>query len=199
MTLVAAVPAVPWTRLAATAPAGATFLVVNTTVDWAAGAQVVVTPTEYDSSQTERVTVTSVTPNADGTTTLGVAPPLAFTHVGLVVDGQKGLAAGVGHLPRGILVTGTGQAASGWGAHVVVGQIVVENDFYVGRLVAQGVQFSGVGKAGRWVTPLCCLTQGTSESHTTWAACQPCMHAFYPRPPPPARVLRARMRDLCPV
>jgi hypothetical protein len=101
----------------------------------------------YDHTQTETRTIASVTPGAGGTTVLGLTAPLAFSHTSVVVDGHV-MAAGVGLVTRAITVTGHDYASSGWGAHVVVGQLLFDDDLYTGRLTAQGVQFVGVGKLG---------------------------------------------------
>lgn len=99
----------------------------------------------YDTTQSESLTITSVTTNADGSTSVGVHPPLSHKHVSVVVDGHS-MAAGVGLVTRGITVTGHNHQQAGWGAHVVVGQIVSNTDFFTGQLTAVGVQFVGVGK-----------------------------------------------------
>jgi hypothetical protein len=76
---------------------------------------------------------------------VGVSPFVAHKHVSVVVDGRR-MAAGVGLVTRGITVMGHDHQQAGWGAHVVVGQIVSNTDFFTGQLTAVGVQFVGVGK-----------------------------------------------------
>ncbi len=76
-------------------------------LDWPVGAEIVITPTDYDVSQVERVTLSAVAVNGDGTTTLSVAPALAHAHTAVVVNGHT-MAAGVGLVPRPITVTGAG-------------------------------------------------------------------------------------------
>ena len=148
VSFVAATPAVLWSKLAATAVSGADTLVLVDAVDWPVGATVVVTPTEYDNRQAETVTITAVTRTAggNGTTSITVTPPLQFRHAGETVAGQR-LSAAVGLIDRGITFAGD-NAEGGYGAHVVVGQITVDQDVFPGIVHFRGVAFNGVGQLG---------------------------------------------------
>jgi hypothetical protein len=90
--------------MSSAASVGDTTITVVGVVAWPLGSTIVITATEYDPSQTERVTVTGVTAG-DGSTVLSITPPLQFGHVAVTVEGVA-LAAAVGLLSRSITVTG---------------------------------------------------------------------------------------------
>lgn len=93
-----------WTRLAATARAGDDTIVVEGVpgFNWQAGDQLVlasssVLPWEYDEAEVASVEG----PSAEGLVTVRLAAPLAYTHLGVVVDAETG--AEVTPAPRGYL------------------------------------------------------------------------------------------------
>ena len=105
----------PWTRLAATAPAGATTLALASaaTGSWGVGDELALASTDFDPYQTERVKVAAV---AGARVTL--AAPLRFKHYGQV-DGGMDQRAEVALLTRSIRVVGADDAP-GIGCHTIV-------------------------------------------------------------------------------
>ena len=108
-----------WTRLAATAPAGAGQLTLEDAPDWRAGDRLVVASTDFDPRHAEVVAVASVSGN-----TVTLAEPLEHSHwgelqtiAGRTVDER----AEVGLLTRNVVVRGdsvTSQEA-GYGGHIM--------------------------------------------------------------------------------
>jgi plastocyanin len=93
-----------WTKLAQTAPPGATTIQVLEATKWAVGDEIVLAPTGYDHTQAEVVTVTNV--SADGKT-INFSPALQFQHWGTLqtIEGQTvDQRAEVGLLTRNIVV-----------------------------------------------------------------------------------------------
>ena len=111
-------PRLGWTRLAATAPAGATQLQLAEAPDWRAGDRLVVASTDFDPDHAEVVVVASV-----GGTTVTLAQPLQFGHhgqlqtiAGRTVDER----AEVGLLTRNIEVRGdSATSRAGYGGHLM--------------------------------------------------------------------------------
>jgi cell migration-inducing and hyaluronan-binding protein len=127
-----------WTRLAATAPAGASQLQLEAAPDWRPGDKLVVASTDFDPARAELVTVTS----RNGSL-VQLAQPLAFTHYGEVqsiagktVDER----AEVGLLTRNIVVQGdSASSAAGFGGHIMgMG----------GTLRVEGVELHFMGQKG---------------------------------------------------
>ncbi len=108
-----------WTRLAATASAGSSQLLLEGTPAWRAGDRVVVASTDFDPNHAEVATVAGVSGQS-----VSLEGPLAFTHYGEVqtiaghsVDER----AEVGLLTRNVQVRGdsaTSQEA-GYGGHIM--------------------------------------------------------------------------------
>jgi hypothetical protein len=150
-----AVRAVTWARLDATAAAGATSFRLNASVtgSWFPGDSLVLTPTEYDHTQVETVTVSAV--SGDGRT-VTVTSPLLYTHFAGAA-GTTGptasirLAAAVGLLSRNVVVRGAlATPTDTYGGHVFVSVISrtvagkpVRRE---GTLDARFVEFRGMGK-----------------------------------------------------
>jgi cell migration-inducing and hyaluronan-binding protein len=111
-------PRTGWLRLAATAPAGATQLVLERAPDWRAGDRLVVSATDFDPAQYDEVTVAAV---QGATVTL--AAPLRFRHHGerLSVAGRTVDERGeVGLLSRNVVFRGDDAcAATGFCAHLI--------------------------------------------------------------------------------
>lgn len=134
-------PDVPWTKLGAHAAAGTSSLQLAQAVDWDAGDEIVVAPTDYyGASATERLVVATAAGNSLTTssplaafrwgvlqyaTTSGmslvpdgsIVPPLAGTP--LVLDER----AEVGNLTRNIVVAAPDDApwqTQGFGAHIMI-------------------------------------------------------------------------------
>lgn len=112
-----------WTNLAQTARAGATTLTLKVAPDWQAGDVLGLASTDFDPSQSEQVTVRSVSGN-----TVTLSLPLKYTHWGdtETIAGQTGSSqtvmeqAEVGLLSRNVVVQGgPDSAASGFGGHLM--------------------------------------------------------------------------------
>ena len=103
-----------WVPLASPVSAGDTALVVEGAVDWRAGVEVVVTPTDTDPHEAEVIRVSAIEVAADrGSTTLRLAMPLQFAHLGgpAVQYGTRQLRmqSRVGLLTRNIVIRGEGE------------------------------------------------------------------------------------------
>ncbi len=107
-----------WTRLAATANAGATTLELESAPDWRAGDKLVVASTDFDPTHAEVVTVVS-----RSGTSVTITQPLAFTHYGELqtIEGRTvDERAEVGLLTRNIVVQGdSATSAAGFGGHIM--------------------------------------------------------------------------------
>ena len=112
-------PSVTWTKLSTDARAGSKLLKLSEPVDWASGSEIIVTPTSFDVSQLERLTVGRL---ADDGYTVVVQENLQFNHGCRSEDLPSGdsyvQCAEVGLLTRNIKISGT-----------------PDEDFYGGRLV----------------------------------------------------------------
>ena len=106
-----------WAPLAAPAFAGNSSLVVEGALDWAAGSEVVVTPSDTDPHESEVLRVISVTVAANReSTTLHLAAPLLFDHMAqpLTQYGTRStqLRSRVGLLTRNVVIGGEGEGES---------------------------------------------------------------------------------------
>jgi hypothetical protein len=109
---------VSWAKLAATAPAGSTQIVLSDPVDWRVGELIVIAPTSLDPHQAETRTIRAV-----HGTTLTLDRALEYGRFGelqnfegRVLDAR----AAVGLLSRNIVVQGDSNQAGGFGGHVMV-------------------------------------------------------------------------------
>ncbi len=129
-----------WLRLAQTAAAGATEIVLEESADWRVGDVIVISSTDFDFAQAEMRTLTAV----DGRR-LSFAEPLAYEHWGeLQTYGDKVLdaRAEVALLSRNIRFEGDpASAETGLGGHLMVmpgGQAYIQDaEFY--RMGQSGV------------------------------------------------------------
>jgi hypothetical protein len=103
-----------WTKLAATAEAGATRIDVLNASQWQAGDRIVLASTDYDARQAEVRTITAVNGN-----TLSLDQPLQYMHFGKITHGvdQRGE---VGLLSRNIKIQASEDAEqSFFGGHIM--------------------------------------------------------------------------------
>ena len=133
-------PAATWTRLAATAPAGATTLQLQDAPGWRPGDRVVVASTDLDPDHAEEATVVAV---SGASVTLD--RPLAHTHWGRtdVIEGRPvPQHAEVGSLSRNVVIRSSEEARQRRrGGHVIALE---------GSLVRiHGVELEGLGQAGQ--------------------------------------------------
>ena len=131
-------PRAGWTRLAATAPAGATQLVLASAPAWRAGDKLVVASTDFDPNRAEVVTVT-----ARSGTVVTLAQPLAYAHYGelqTIAGRTVDERAEVGLLTRNIVIQGdSATSAGGFGGHLIgMG----------GTLRVEGVELHFMGQKG---------------------------------------------------
>jgi cell migration-inducing and hyaluronan-binding protein len=130
---------VSWTRLAATADAGATRLSLARSVDWRPGDRIVVAPSGFSQDEAETRVVRAV----EGTM-VQLDAPLAHRHVGeplriAGIDVER--RAEVGLLSRGIRLEGDASSeGTGAGGHVIV--------FQGGIAHVEGVEFHRMGQRG---------------------------------------------------
>ena len=111
-------PRAGWTRLAATAPAGTTQLVLVDALALRAGDKLVVASSDFDPNRAEVVTVTS---RSGAVVTL--AQPLAYPHYGelqTIAGRTVDERAEVGLLTRNIVIQGdSASSAGGFGGHLI--------------------------------------------------------------------------------
>jgi hypothetical protein len=74
-----------WARLNSSVSAGATSLVLDRTVDWQAGDQIVLTTTDYLPGHSEQLTIQSVS-TSNGVTTINTTAAVAYMHNGTTYD-----------------------------------------------------------------------------------------------------------------
>ena len=168
-----------WTRLAATAEAGATALVLERAHDWRPGDRVVVASTDFDPNHAEERLVAG----GNGAT-VQLGAPLAHRHWGVsqsfagrTVDTR----AEVGLLTRNILIQGELEGDAGFGGHVIslagatmridgveffrMGQAGVIGRYPVHWHMAGSVPGQYVRHSAIWRTNLRCLTiHGTDDA-----------------------------------
>ena len=111
-------PRAGWTRLAATAPAGATTLSLASAPEWRAGDKLVVASTDFDPTRAEVVTVVSRSGS-----NVTIAEPLVYSHYGELqtIEGRTlDERAEVGLLTRNIVIQGdSASSAAGFGGHIM--------------------------------------------------------------------------------
>ncbi|MFN3391021.1 MAG: G8 domain-containing protein [Meiothermus ruber] len=103
-----------WTKLAQTAPVGATQITVLDASGWRAGDRIVLASTDYNPRQAEVRTIQAVNGN-----TITLDAPLRYPHFGEITYGvdQRGE---VGLLSRNILIRGDDSSIStGFGGHIM--------------------------------------------------------------------------------
>jgi cell surface hyaluronidase len=131
-------PRAGWTRLASTAAAGATQLVLASAPEWRAGDKLVMASTDFDPNRAEVVTVT-----ARSGTMVTLAQPLAYAHYGelqTIAGRTVDERAEVGLLTRNIVIQGdSATSAGGFGGHLIgMG----------GKLRVEGVELHFMGQKG---------------------------------------------------
>ena len=122
-----------WSKLASTAPAGATSIEVLNARGWRAGDEIVLASTDFNPRQAERRTVTAVNGNR-----LSFAQPLEYMHYGEVTFGvdERGE---VGLLTRNIRIQASADAAeSHFGGHMMA--------MPSSRMYVEGVELNRMGQ-----------------------------------------------------
>jgi hypothetical protein len=131
-------PRTPWTRLSASAPAGATTLALETAPDWRPGDKLVLASSDFEPTHAELVTVADVSGPS-----VTLAQPLAFAHYGELqtIEGRAvDERAEVGLLTRNILIQGdSATSAAGYGGHMMG---------MSGTLRVEGVELHFMGQKG---------------------------------------------------
>ena len=114
-------PRVVWTHLSASAPKGATQLMLERGVDWRAGDNIVVASTDFDPAQAEPLVVQTV-----ASSQVTVTTPLKYAHWGVMQTiGGASLdeRAEIGLLSRNITIRGNDECVTnGYCGHIIVYQ-----------------------------------------------------------------------------
>ena len=143
---------VSWTKLGATAVAGATTLTLDDPVDWVAGEQIVITSTDTNWNHAEERVIASV--SGDGLT-VTLTEALEYTHTGVTETHTRPtdnktwsieLKAEVGLLSRDVKVQGdVFSEVDGFGGHTMAmdSATTAPAAFY-----AEGVEFYRMGQTG---------------------------------------------------
>ena len=143
-----------WTRLAATAEAGSNTIVLSEAVDptyWKPGAELVIAPTAFDPSETEKVVIAAIDGN-----TITLTEDLVYEHLGAeysLADGSVSwnISAEVGLLTRNVKIIGEDYAEMGeeeFGARVLVTKFEQEGTTYRGYAKIANVEFVRAGQEG---------------------------------------------------
>jgi hypothetical protein len=105
-----------WVHLAATAVAGQEFLVLETSVDWAVGSEISISPTDFEPHEVEIHTIRAVETrflNQEIRTLLNLTRQLQFDHYGgaweVFGSRRMRMRAEVGLLSRNIVIRGDGE------------------------------------------------------------------------------------------
>lgn len=116
--LLGAGPVNTWSKLSATANAGANSVSVEKDCsDWPAGSQVVVTTTSMDGSKTEIMTIASASANA-----VTFTSNLQYKHRGEATDGNDALIGEISLLSRNIHLHGAADEPEGFGMRIIGGE-----------------------------------------------------------------------------
>ena len=147
------------TRLSATVMPGDTTLTVVDPVDWQAGNDtIVVSSTEYDTTQSETFSITAISYSSDRkSATLTVSTPFRYRHFGGLIahgspsvgSGQTRLSAVVALTNRNIVIRGdmvADNSPAGYGASIVVSEVPSLTTPAVGNFNVSFVEFRDVGK-----------------------------------------------------
>jgi hypothetical protein len=128
-----------WTRLAATADAGSTQLLLDTPTDWRAGDRVVIASTSFEPAEAEAVRISAISGRS-----VTLAAPLRYTHWGTVqtiAGGTVDERAEVGLLSRNIVVRGDERSdVGGFGGHIMM---------MGGDTRIEGIEMTRVGQRGK--------------------------------------------------
>lgn len=148
---------VSWTRLNSTALAGQNLIVLNQSVDWKVGEEIIITTTDTNIEHTERHTIANVSSDKTRITTV---QPLAYTHIvirnvfpnGRIVD----IAGVVGLLTRNIRVINSSPSSELFGFRILVTDYSTDlwdsvaggyvNTYYKGYARLSNTQFIGFGQ-----------------------------------------------------
>jgi cell migration-inducing and hyaluronan-binding protein len=132
-------PRAGWTRLASSAPAGATQLELVTSMPWRAGDKVVIASSDFDPRHAEVATVVSRSGSS-----VALAQPLAYAHYGelqTIAGRTLDERAEVGLLTRNVVIQGDSATSvvAGYGGHMMgMG----------GTLRVEGVELHFMGQKG---------------------------------------------------
>ena len=143
-----------WTHLGSTVNAGATSLTVVQTVDWSVGDVIAVTTSTYESKQTEKLTIASISPDGRTITT---TTALLYRHSTYDLPAGHGpfkkMGAKVALISRNIRIEGLDEPTStltskSFGCRVLIGKYAQAGLTYSGNAQLRDVQFSNCGQLG---------------------------------------------------
>ncbi|KAM3144741.1 hypothetical protein pb186bvf_003050 [Paramecium bursaria] len=142
------VPRTTWTRLVSYASAGTSTIVVDSSLDWNVGDQIVISPSGSDPIQYETRLITSILDN-----TIKLNAPLLYDHFGAPTEtiinsiGVLDMRSSVGHLTRNIKIQ-AGPDSTNLGFRILVYQFddTIINLPRRGRAVFSGVEFINGGQ-----------------------------------------------------
>lgn len=136
--------ALAWTKLNATANAGATSITLATAPNWRVGDKIVIAPSGFNPLEAESVTITAVSG-----TTVTFTPALAYKHWGALqtIEGKTvDHRAEVGLLTRDVVIQGAADSdAINFGGHGMV-----HHDGWVRIEGAEFYRMGQLGKQGRY-------------------------------------------------
>uniref|UniRef100_A0A8C5QTU9 Fibrocystin-L n=1 Tax=Leptobrachium leishanense TaxID=445787 RepID=A0A8C5QTU9_9ANUR len=141
------------TKLAQTALAGSTIIVLVEPVDWTVGEDILITTSSYSAWQTETRKIISV---SSDNTILTLNASLTYTHIALTDDNPNTaqsytLAADVALLSRNIKIIGEdypGWYQESFGARVLVSSFTAYDTEYIGSAKIENVEFYHSGQEG---------------------------------------------------
>ena len=137
-----------WTMLESTANVGDTSIVVQGSVDWAIGEEIVIASTDHDHYQSEARTIATVTTDSpsSGQSTITFTDPLKFRHYAGIqdIDGVSfEMRAEVGLLTRNVVIQGDDQSQKlQYGVHIMA-HSDTGDDSSIGRISYTEVRQAG--------------------------------------------------------
>ena len=132
-------PGTVWTKLRSPAMKDAESITVDGASGWSEGDQLVIGSSFSNPSQTEYVTITSVSSNQ-----IQFTPALKYDHYGATSWSEVDYRTPVGHLTRNIKIT-TGDD-EGWGYRILTYGYVECNSEKYGQIVLNGVEMENGGQ-----------------------------------------------------
>ena len=150
--ILTSVPRTPaWTTLGATVEAGGMEIELSESVEWEVGDEIVITSTSFEGLQSETAVIADV---SGSQTRLTLSTQLLYQHVHETEStGSRSytLSAEVGLLTRDIKISNADSDTANeeeFGCRILAGNIVEDDETFVGTVQMEGVELDGCGQLG---------------------------------------------------